>query len=312
MHRLRASFQEVASPARQNRNWRRPPIIGRARAAQSAARPRRSSPCSRAAARSPESFYGLIARETLGHGDQPAGDPAAADPSDCRPAQCPSCRGDWRAIGERALAEEALRHQARIGRPADHHALIAMAQQARASRCAILAREQRSAGAPARTARRAIPARAGPRGMAGGSIRRSLMATSSRNRNFRAQGGEPGRRGRADAGAARSLPSKRRRAAALPYSRASLTDPTIQSRIRPELHRADAQHAGRRRAAAAGDCLLQRRPAAGARWAAINDKGDPLLWIEIDPLLGDALLRPAGDAEHVGLSGLSGDRSRQA
>ena len=40
-----------------------------------------------------------------------------------------------------------------------------------------------------------------------------------------------------------------------------------------------------------------------ARWATINDKGDPLLWIEMHPLLGDALLRPRGAAEHVGLSG---------
>lgn len=98
-----------------------------ARAEQACRRPNAVAPLLKASARSPESFYGLIARQTLGIAASvtpPARAPASVD-------QLPNVRRavELYAIGERALAETFVRHQARIGRPADHGALIAKARE---------------------------------------------------------------------------------------------------------------------------------------------------------------------------------------
>ena len=89
----------------------------------------------------------------------------------------------------------------------------------------------------------------------------------------------------------------------LTYTRASLTDPRYnlefgQSFI--ETMRGSSATAGQLPRIIAS---YNAGPLPVARWAGINDKGDPLLWIEFDPLLGDALLRPRSAPEHVGLSG---------
>ena len=99
-----------------------------ARAAQAGRRPRDVQPLLLAAARSEESFYGLLARETLGMATTlPA--PRRLDPS--RPVtRSANVRRatELIAIGERALAEQMLRHQAKIGNPADQQDLIAVAR----------------------------------------------------------------------------------------------------------------------------------------------------------------------------------------
>jgi soluble lytic murein transglycosylase-like protein len=78
------------------------------------------------AARSPESFYGLLARETLGMAKGLPPPSAAAN----RIESLPNIRraNALSAIGERGLAEQMIRHQARIGNRLDHGALIAKAR----------------------------------------------------------------------------------------------------------------------------------------------------------------------------------------
>ncbi len=99
-----------------------------ARAAQAGRRPRDVQPLLLAAARSGESFYGLLARETLGLATTlPA--PRKYDPN--RPvSRAPNVRRatELVAIGERVLAEQMLRHQAKIGSAADQQDLIAVAR----------------------------------------------------------------------------------------------------------------------------------------------------------------------------------------
>ena len=96
------------------------------RAEQACRRPGNVEQMLKLAARSPESFYGLLARERLGMTKAlPA--PSAAS---SRIESLPNIRraNELSAIGERGLAEQMIRHQARIGSPSDHGALIAKAR----------------------------------------------------------------------------------------------------------------------------------------------------------------------------------------
>ena len=101
-----------------------------ARADMRCKRPERVQARLRTAARSPETFYGLLAREALG-----IKTPASALLHDYR-------SGNWRRIaakpnvraalalaeiGETALADEFIRHQARLGSTSDHDALLHLA-----------------------------------------------------------------------------------------------------------------------------------------------------------------------------------------
>ncbi len=100
-----------------------------ARAAQACRRPGEVAPLLRAAARSAESFYGLMARETLGmeHGLKRGAEPRDLD----RVEALPNVRRAKAlvAIGRRAEAEELLRYQARICHPGEHRALIRVADK---------------------------------------------------------------------------------------------------------------------------------------------------------------------------------------
>ena len=120
-------FSEVALGAREPEHAAAAAYWG-ARSAQACRQPGAVAPLLKTAARSAESFYGLVARETLGMATRL---PAPA-PADTRSIDgLPNVRraAALVAIGERALAEETLRHQARLGRPTDQRALIAMAQK---------------------------------------------------------------------------------------------------------------------------------------------------------------------------------------
>jgi soluble lytic murein transglycosylase-like protein len=99
-----------------------------ARAEQACRRPQAVEPLLRAAARSTESFYGLLARETLGMEKSLAG---GRLPAPGRVENLPNVRRALRLaeIGEYRLADEMLRHQAAIGPASDHLALIALAQR---------------------------------------------------------------------------------------------------------------------------------------------------------------------------------------
>ena len=121
-----ASFREAG-------RWGREPefVAGAhfwtARAAQACRRPHEVAPLLKAAARSAESFYGLMARETLGMENRLT---RGAAPDDlARIEALPNVRRAKAlvAIGRRAEAEELLRYQARICRPGEHRALIRVA-----------------------------------------------------------------------------------------------------------------------------------------------------------------------------------------
>ncbi len=98
-----------------------------ARAELACRRPNLVEPMLKLAARSNESFYGLLARESLGMASGIAPAPRATGAVD----RLPNVRRaiELAAIGERSLAEEALRHQARIGNRNDHPALAAKARE---------------------------------------------------------------------------------------------------------------------------------------------------------------------------------------
>lgn len=98
-----------------------------ARSEMACRRPHAVEPLLRAAARSPESFYGLIARETLAMDKSLPG----KLPAPSRIENLPNVRRALRLaeIGEYRLADEMLRHQAAIGPASDHLALIALAKR---------------------------------------------------------------------------------------------------------------------------------------------------------------------------------------
>jgi len=99
-----------------------------ARAEQACRRPQAVTPLLEAAAQSQESFYGLLARETLGVETRLASAPAISTASvDALPNVQRAVQ--LAAIGETALAGDMLRYQARIGSPADQEALIAVAKR---------------------------------------------------------------------------------------------------------------------------------------------------------------------------------------
>ena len=138
------AFQEVARTAQQ-RELRAGGLYWTARAEQACRRPQSVEPLLRQAAASPESFYGLIARETLGMDTRLPSDPyVQRDPAI---DHLPNVRRaiELANIGEAALAEEMLRHQARICAPSEHHALIQVAKRLDLAARAAVARQHRPA-----------------------------------------------------------------------------------------------------------------------------------------------------------------------
>ncbi len=100
-----------------------------ARAAAACRQPQEAQPALRRAAALTETFYGQLAAESLG---LPRRNLAAADAATTRRlAASPNVRAaaELVALGETALADETIRHQARIGAANDHAALLALAGQ---------------------------------------------------------------------------------------------------------------------------------------------------------------------------------------
>src|SRR6185369_4369688 len=125
------SFQQVAQLAQQ-RELRAGGYYWAARAEQAAGRPGSVERLLRSAAttdEATESFYGLVARETLGLQTRLTGDPFIG--TDPPIDQLPNVQRaiELARIGEAGLAEDMLRHQAKIGVPSEHHALIQLAKR---------------------------------------------------------------------------------------------------------------------------------------------------------------------------------------
>ena len=277
------AFQQVAQLAQQ-RELRAGGYYWAARCEQAAGRPRAVEGLLKAAAtntESTESFYGLLARETLGMQTTLGGDPFIG--SDPPVESLPNVQRavELARIGEPARAEEMLRHQAKIGAPSEHHALIQLAKRLDLPAAQLWlanngqwgARSDASDRYPNPSWRpvngwRVDPALAFGHIVQESAFRRTAVSTAGA------------------VGLMQVLPVTAQQMAnsrGLSYTRTSLTDPSFnlefgQSFI--ETMRSSPSTAGQLPRIIAS---YNAGPIPVARWASINDKGDPLLWIESIP-----------------------------
>jgi len=278
-----AAFQQVAQLADQ-RELRDGGYYWAARAEQAAGRPasvERLLKCAATAYEAPESFYGLLARETLGMSTKLGADPFAGNDPDID--QYPNVQRaiELAKIGEPTLAEQMLLHQAKIGNPSEHHALIDLAKRLDLPAAQLWLAKYGQYGAQADAADRypnprwtpvngwrVDPALAFGHIVQESAFRRSAVSTAGA------------------VGLMQVLPitaQQMSQSSGVPYTRANLTDPRYnlafgQSFI--EKMRTDSATAGQLPRVIAS---YNAGPLPVARWASINDKGDPVLWIESIP-----------------------------
>jgi soluble lytic murein transglycosylase-like protein len=121
------AFREVGSRAQQ-RELAAAGYYWAARAEQACRRPNSVAPLLKVAANSPESFYGLLARETLGIDKRL---PPDIHNGIGRIENLPNVRRaeELVQIGQPWLAEALIKHQAQIGRVQDHHSLIELSKK---------------------------------------------------------------------------------------------------------------------------------------------------------------------------------------
>jgi soluble lytic murein transglycosylase-like protein len=278
-----AAFQQAAVTSDQ-RELRAGAYYWAARAEQAVGRPRSVEPLLRRAATTPEAaecFYGLLARETLGMDTTLAADPFIGfDPP---VEQLPNVKRaiELAKIGETSLAEEMLRHQAKIGAPSEHHALIQLAKKLDLPAAQLWLANHGQPGARSDPTDRYPNPRWSPLNgwrvdpaLAFGHIvqesafRRSAVSTAGA------------------VGLMQVLPITAQQVAnsrGVYYSRANLTDPRFNLEFGQgfiEMMRSSSATAGQLPRVIAS---YNAGPLPVARWATINDKGDPLLWIESIP-----------------------------
>jgi soluble lytic murein transglycosylase-like protein len=277
------AFQQVAQLAQQ-RELRAGGYYWAARAEQAAGRPRSVEGLLKSAANTPESsesFYGLLAREALGMPTKLAGDPFIGNDPPVDNLPNVQRAFELAKIGEPALAEEMLRHQAKIGAPSEHHALIQVAKRLDLPAAQLWLANNGQWGArsdaddryPNPSWRPVNGWRVDP-ALAFGHI----VQESAFRRTAISQAGA--------VGLMQVLPITAQQMAnsrGLNYTRATLTDPKYnlefgQSFI--ETMRSSPGTAGQLPRVIAS---YNAGPLPVARWAGINDKGDPLLWIESIP-----------------------------
>jgi soluble lytic murein transglycosylase-like protein len=274
-------FKQVAALAQQ-RELRAGGLYWAARAEQACRRPQSVTPLLKAAATEPESFYGLVARETLGIDTKLTADPFVGfdPPVD----QLPNVRRaiELARIGEPALAGEMLRHQAKIGLPTEHHALIQLAKRLDLPAAQLWLANNGQPGARSDSTDRYPNPHWSP--LNGWRVDPALafghiVQESAFQRGAVSHAGAVGLMQVLPVTA--QLVSRNR---GVPYSgRGALTDPKYnleygQSFI--EMMRSDPGTAGQLPRVIAS---YNAGPLPVAKWAAINDKGDPLLWIESIP-----------------------------
>ncbi len=278
-----ADFRQAAQYADQ-RELRAGGLYWAARAEQAAGRPASVEGLLRAAAttaEAPESFYGLLARETLGMSTSLGADPFA---NYDRPIeQYPNVQRaiELAKIGEPSLAEQMIIHQAKIGSPSEHHSLIQLAKRLDLPATQLWLAKYGQYGAQAdATDRYPNPHWSPVRGwrvdpaLAFGHI----VQESAFQRAAVSRAGA--------VGLMQVIPDTAQlisRNGGVPYSRASLTDPRYNLELGQsviELYRSYSSTGGQLPRVIAS---YNAGPLPVGRWATINDKGDPLLWIESIP-----------------------------
>ena len=271
-------FREVAARSGE-RELRAAAHFWSARAEQACRRPQSVTPLLKAAAHSSESFYGLLARESLG---MPKALAAPALPAGASVDHLPNVRRaiELVAIGEHALAEQMLRHQARIGSPAQHQGLVDVARRLDLAGTQYWLARNGQPGARVRPQDRYPAPRWSP--LTGWRVDPALaFAHIMQESTFRLEALSPiGAVGlmQVRPGTAEDMA----RARALPYSRSTLTAPAMnlefgQSFIE-RLRGLGATQGQLPKVIAA----YNAGPLPVARWS-FNDRGDPLLWIESIP-----------------------------
>ncbi len=277
------AFQQVVQLAQQ-RELRAGGYYWAARSEQVCRRPRSVEPLLRAAANTAEgaeSFYGLIARETLGMDTKLPSDPYVGFDASVEQYANVKRAAELARIGETSLAEEMLRHQARIGTSSEHHALIQVAKRLDLPAAQLWLANNGQWGARSDAADRypnprwnplngwrVDPALAYGHIVQESSFRRAAISTAGA------------------VGLMQVLPDTAQmlsRNRGVPYSRAALTDPTYNLEFGQcflEMMRGSSATAGQLPRVIAS---YNAGPLPVARWAGINDKGDPLLWIESIP-----------------------------
>ena len=277
------AFRQVAQLSDQ-RELRAGGYYWAARCEQAIGRPASVEGLLRAAANTPEapeSFYGLLARETLGMPTKLGSDPLTG--YDPQLEHYPNVQRaiELVKIGEPRLAEQLIVHQAKIGAPSEHHALIQLAKRLDLPAAQLYLAKYGQYGARADATDRypnprwqpvngwrVDPALAFGHIVQESAFRRSAISTAGA------------------VGLMQVLPitaQQEAQSAGLAYTRASLTDPRFnlefgQSFI--ERMRGSSATAGQLPRVIAS---YNAGPLPVGKWAAINDKGDPLLWMESIP-----------------------------
>ena len=278
-----SAFQQVAQFAQQ-RELRAGGYYWAARAEQAAGRARSVERLLKAAANTAEateSFYGLLARETLGLSTELAQDPFIGN--DPPVDQLPNIQRavELARIGEPGLAEQMLRHQAKIGAVSEHHAIIQVAKRLDLPAAQLWLANNGQWGARSDSSDRYPNPHWTPLGgwrvdpaLAFGHI----VQESAFRRSAVSLAGA--------VGLMQVLPITAQQMAnsrGVPYSRAALTDPKYNLEFGQsflETMRSSSATAGQLPRIIAS---YNAGPLPVARWAGINDKGDPLLWIESLP-----------------------------
>jgi soluble lytic murein transglycosylase len=278
-----ADFRQTAQHADQ-RELRAGGLYWAARAEQAAGRPASVEGLLRAAAttaEAPESFYGLLARETLGLSTKLGADPFAANDPAVEHNLNVQRAIELVKIGEPALAEQMLVHQAKIGAPSEHHALIQVARRLDLPAAQLYLAKYGQYGARADATDRYPNPRWSP--VMGWRVDPALafghiVQESAFRRTAVSTAGA--------VGLMQVLPITAQQMSertGVPYSRATLTDPRYNLEFGQsflERMRGSSATAGQLPRVIAS---YNAGPLPVGRWAGINDKGDPLLWIESIP-----------------------------
>jgi soluble lytic murein transglycosylase-like protein len=272
-------FREVGATATQ-RELNAAGYYWAARSEQACRRPQSVQALLQAAAASPESFYGLIARETLGTTTKI---PAPVPVSTAAVDNLPNVRRAeaLAAIGQTALAEDMLRHQAKIGSPADQPALVEVARRLNLAGAQYWLATNGQPGARVQVADRYPRPSWTP--IRGWRVDPALAyAHIIQESNFRS--GAVSSAGAV--GLMQVLPSTASAIAdqdGLGYSLSNLFSPTLN------LEFGQSFIERMRRSSSTGGQLpkviasYNAGPQPVGRWASIPDKGDPILWIESIP-----------------------------
>jgi soluble lytic murein transglycosylase-like protein len=272
------ALQEVASTSRE-RELSAAAYYWAARSEQACRRPFAVAPLLRAAARHGESFYGLLARETLGTETRLPADPHSFA-ANVRHLNNVQRAVELVKIGERALGEEMLRHQARIGHPQEHHGLIEFAKQLDLAGAQFWLAHNGQRGALADAQDRYPVPRWTP--LRGWRIDPALaLAHIRQESSFRTEVVSPA----GAVGLMQVMPgtaSDMAKATGLPHTRLNLADPVMNMEFGQSFIERIRTSSATRGQLPKMIAAYNAGPVPVGRWAWL-DRGDPLLWIESIP-----------------------------